>query len=391
MIYLSPPSMTEVERRLLLEAFDSNWVAPLGPFVDRLEQQVAEVGGRAHAVALSSGTAALHLALLLAGVRPGDEVLVPTLTFAATANAVSYCGATPVFVDAEPASWNVDPQLLDDELRVARRVGRRVGAVLPVDLYGQCADYEALLRVCADHGVPLVADAAEAVGASFDGRPAGSFGLFSAFSFNGNKIITTGGGGALLTDDADAAARARYLATQARLPAEHYEHAEIGFNYRLSNLLAAVGCGQIDRLPDILERRRVVHGNYRALFADVPGVSFAPVSAKGTPNHWLTVIVLDGAGSSDGTDGPDCADGREAAVVRVRAVIAALREQGCEARRVWKPMHLQPVFAGARAVGGAVAESAFAHGICLPSGTELTEAEQERIVATVCAALATGR
>jgi dTDP-4-amino-4,6-dideoxygalactose transaminase len=360
MIYLSPPSMTDVERKLMLEAFDSNWVAPLGPFVDRFERELAALAGREHAVALSSGTAALHLSLLLAGVQPGDEVLLSTLTFVATASAVTYCGAVPVFIDSEPETWNIDPALVEQELREARAAGRRIGAVVPVDLYGQCADYDELERICAEYEVPLISDAAEAVGASYKGRPAGSFGEFAAFSFNGNKIITTGGGGVLLTDDGEAASRARYLATQARMPAEHYEHTEVGFNYRLSNVLAAVGCGQLERLPEILHRRREIRETYEELLSDVPGVSFAPVSADGEANNWLTVMLL----------APGLGD--EA----VLAVIHALRALECEARRVWKPMHLQPVFKNHGFVASGVAEAVFERGICLPSGTGMSQDEQ---------------
>ena len=374
MIFLSPPSMTDVERKLMLEAFDSNWVAPLGPFVDRFERELAALAGREHAVALSSGTAALHLSLLLAGVQPGDEVLVSTLTFAATANAVTYCGAVPVFIDSEPQTWNMDPALLEQELREARAAGRRIGAVIPVDLYGQCADYDELERICAEYEVPLISDAAEAVGASYKGRPAGSFGEFAAFSFNGNKIITTGGGGALLTDDGEAAARARYLATQARMPAEHYEHTEAGFNYRLSNLLAAVGCGQLERLPEILERRRETRARYEALLGELP-VSFLPTSRAGVPNNWLTVVTLHPSMDDE----------------MVLDLIHALRGLDCEARRVWKPMHLQPVFAAHRFVASGVADVAFRHGVCLPSGTAMSEEEQILVAKSVVSTLAGAR
>jgi len=361
--------MTDVERRLLLEAFDSNWITPLGPFVDRFERMIAERAGRGHAVALSSGTAALHLALLMAGVKPGDEVLVPSLTFAASANAVVYCGAVPVFVDSEPQTWNIDPALVATELEAARAAGRRVAAVLSVDLYGNCADYDALVPICERYDVPLIADAAEAVGASFGGRPAGSFGRFSAFSFNGNKIVTCGGGGALLLDDADEAARARYLASQARQPVEHYEHTEVGFNYRLSNVLAALGCGQFERLDDVLDKRRAIRARYEALFGGRADIEFAPTSPRGVPNNWLNVVQLQAGESA------------------VLAVIAALRAKGIEARRVWKPMHLQPVFSGHRMVGGAVACRAFAQGVCLPSGTDLNADQQTTIASTVCSVL----
>jgi dTDP-4-amino-4,6-dideoxygalactose transaminase len=362
MIYLSPPSMSDVERKLLLEAFDSNWITPLGPFVERFEAAVAEVAGRQHAVATSSGTAALHLALLLAGVQPGDEVLVPTLTFAATANAVVYCGAVPVFIDSEPATWNIDPELVEEELCSARASGRKIGAVVPVDLYGQCADYARLTAICRSYEVPLIADAAEAVGASYRGRPAGSFGELAAFSFNGNKIVTTGGGGALLTDDAALANRARYLATQARLPADHYEHSEVGFNYRLSNVLAALGCGQLERLGEVLGKRGTIRARYEELLGGRKDLEFSPASSSGVPNNWLTVVQL------------------RAGEPAVLAVMAALRANAIEARRVWKPMHLQPVFSGHRMVGGAVACHAFDHGVCLPSGTDLAIDQIDTVV-----------
>src|SRR3712207_6797786 len=247
-IWLSPPDVGELERKLLLEAFDSNWVAPVGPDLDAFEAQVAEIVGVRHAVALSSGTAALHLALVAAGVRTGDTVLVPSFTFAATANAVMYLGARPVFLDSTTESWNVDPALVAEELKRRCAKGRPPRAVVAVDMYGQCADYGPLVDACDRYGVALIEDAAEALGATYRGRPAGSFGLAGVLSFNGNKIITTGGGGMLVTDDDRVAERARYLATQARDPVAHYEHRTVGYNYRLSNLLAAVGRGQVQRL-----------------------------------------------------------------------------------------------------------------------------------------------
>ncbi len=239
-IYLSPPDVGEEERKFLLAALDSGWVAPTGPDLDAFEAELSTHAGR-HAVALSSGTGALHLALIIAGVKPGDRVLVSTLTFAATANAVRYVGAEPVFVDSDRLSWNMDPDLLAQALEDARVQGRRYAAVIVVDLYGQCADYDRISALCAEHEVPLIEDAAEAVGATYNGRPAGSFGEMAVFSFNGNKMITTSGGGAFLTDRKDWADKARFLATQARDPAPHYQHSELGYNYRLSNLLAAVG------------------------------------------------------------------------------------------------------------------------------------------------------
>jgi pyridoxal phosphate-dependent aminotransferase EpsN len=369
-IYLSPPHVGPRERALLLEAFDSNWIAPLGPEVDAFERELASAVDVAHAVALSSGTAALHLGLELLGVTRGDEVLCSTLTFAATANAVTYCGALPVFIDSERASWNLDPGLLAEELEHCARRGRLPRAVLAVDLYGQCADYGPIVAACARHGVPLLEDAAEALGATYHGRPAGSFGAMAAFSFNGNKIITTSGGGMLVTERREWAERARFLATQARDPAPHYEHSSIGYNYRLSNLLAALGRAQLEGLGERVERRRAVYAAYQAALGDLPGLAFMPEGVNCRSTRWLTCVTID----------PRRA-GTTSASVRER--LAAL---DIEARPVWKPMHLQPVFAACRIRGGAVAADLFAHGLCLPSGSSLTDDDQARVIAGVRAA-----
>jgi len=358
-LFLSPPDVGPRERELLLDAFDSNWIAPLGPHVDAFEREFAEFVGVGDAAALSSGTAALHLALLLCGVGAGDDVLVPSLTFAATANAVTYVGARPVFLDSEWATWNVDPELVDAELATRARAGRpQPAAVVVVDLYGQCASYEPILVSCAAHGVPVIEDAAEALGATYRGRAAGSFGALNVFSFNGNKIITTSGGGMLAGDDPAVIQRARHLSTQARDPAPHYEHTEIGFNYRMSNLLAALGRAQLEGLPAKVARRRAVNAAYRDALADVPGVGFLPNAPDGEPTNWLTVITLD-----DPTP--------------VREHLESL---DIEARPAWKPMHLQPVFAGCEMRGGAVAEEIFRRGLCLPSGSNMTAADVERVV-----------
>jgi len=362
-IYLSPPDVGPHERELLLDAFDSNWIAPLGPQVDAFEAELAAKVGAGHAVALSSGTAALHLALLLAGVGPGDRVLCSTLTFVASANPIVYLGAEPVFVDAAARDWNLDVDLVEQELAAAAARGERYAALVAVDLYGRCCDYERLEPLCRDFGVALIEDAAEALGSTCRGRAAGTFGDMGVFSFNGNKILTTSGGGMLVTDDPDVAARARHLASQAREPAPHYEHADIGFNYRMSNLLAAVGRAQLAHLEDKVERRRQIADRYRERLGDLPGVRFAPVGVRGTSNSWLTCLSID----------PEVA-GSDRETVRRH-----LRSLGIEARPVWKPMHLQPVFATARSVGGAVAARLFAQGLCLPSGSSLTDAEQDEI------------
>ncbi len=366
-IYLSPPDMGPDERRLMLDAFDSNWVAPIGPHLGALEAELADVAGVAHAVAVSSGTAALHLALRLLGVGRDDEVLVPTLTFVATANAVTYTGASPVFVDAHRDSWTVDPALVADELDTRARTGRLPAAVVTVDLYGQCADYDPLLEACERHGVPLVEDAAEGLGATYKGRPAGSFGRAAIFSFNGNKIITTGGGGMLVSDDAELVEAARHLATQARDPAPHYEHSTIGYNYRLGNVPAAIGRGQLMHLGEKVARRRAINAAYRRAFEGVPGISFMPEAAYGSSTNWLTVVLVD----------PD-EFGASTSAVRTH-----LDRHNIEARPAWKPMHLQPVFADAPMRGGQVAEEIFATGLCLPSGSSLTDAELDRVIDTV--------
>ena len=366
-IYLSPPDVGELERKLLLEAFDSNWVAPVGPDLDAFEAQVADLVGVRHAVALSSGTAALHLALIAAGVRRGDTVLVPSFTFAATANAVLYLGARPVFLDSTPDTWNVDPALVADELTARADRGQLPRAVISVDMYGQCADYDPLLTACDRYGVALVEDAAEALGASYRGRAAGSFGLAGVLSFNGNKIITTSGGGMLVTDDGRIATQARHLATQAREPVPHYEHRTVGYNYRLSNLLAALGRGQLHRLADLIAARRANREHYQAMLGDLPGLTFMPVAGYGTPNWWLTCLLIDPERFGAGRD----------------RVIAALAERGIEARPTWKPMHLQPVFQDCVTRGGAVSADLFHRGLCLPSGSALTDADRDRVVAAV--------
>jgi dTDP-4-amino-4,6-dideoxygalactose transaminase len=300
--------------------------------------------------------------------------LCPTLTFVASANAILYLGAQPVFIDSEPVRWNLDPQVVADELAAAAARGRRYAAVVAVDLYGRCCDYEALEAVCAAFGVPLVEDAAEALGSHHHGRPAGSFGTAGVFSFNGNKIITTSGGGMLVTDDASLAWRARHLATQARERAPHYEHAEVGFNYRMSNLLAAIGRAQLLSLDEKVARRRALARGYVSALAELPGVKVIDPPADNGWNGWLTCITID-----PGEAGTD----RE-------QVRLSLRKRGIEARPVWKPMHLQPLFAEARVVGGNVAARLFGQGLCLPSGSSLTAAEQEEICAAIVAAVRHG-
>ena len=363
-IYLSPPDVGSAERQLLLDAFDSKWIAPLGPHVDAFERELAAAVGVPHAVALSSGTAALHLALLILGVGRGDDVLTSTMTFAATANAIAYVGATPAFVDVARDTWTLDPDLLEEDLAARARAGRQAAAVVTVDLYGQCADYARILDVCRRHGVPVIEDAAEALGASCNGRRAGAFGECAAFSFNGNKIITTSGGGMLVSHRREIVERARHLATQAREPAPHYQHNDIGYNYRLSNLLAAVGRAQLSALPAKLARRREINAVYRRAFADAPGVTFMPEAPYGSSNCWLTCVLV----------APD-AFGATREEIRLD-----LEARDVESRPLWKPMHLQPAFSGCAIRGGEVSEELFDLGLCLPSGSNLTASEQARVI-----------
>lgn len=363
-IYLSPPHMGADERELLLQAFDSNWISTVGPHVDAFEREMADLCGVEYAAGLSSGTAALHLSLLLLGVGPGDEVLCSDLTFAATANAVTYVGATPVFIDSDRTSWNMDPDLLEEELAACARRGKLPRAVIVVDLYGQCADYDRIVPICRRYEVPLIEDAAEALGATYRGKQAGTFGVMSVLSFNGNKIITTSGGGMLLSNDRRHIELARKLATQAREPVAHYEHTMVGYNYRLSNLLAAVGRGQLRNLADRVERRRATFDSYREALSAEPGITFMPEIEGGRSTRWLTCITVDprafGAARED---------------IRLH-----LETLNIEARAVWKPMHLQPVYRDRRIAGGAVSEHLFEYGLCLPSGSNLGDEDRARVI-----------
>jgi dTDP-4-amino-4,6-dideoxygalactose transaminase len=358
-IYLSPPDVGPEERDALLRAFDSGWVAPAGPELDAFEHEIADLVGWPGVVALSSGTAALHLALLSVGVKPGDDVFVSDLTFAASANAVVYAGASPVFIDSDTTSWNMSPELLADALTDARNRNRLPAAVVVVDLYGQCADYDEIVPQCRELGIPVIEDAAEAMLATYKGRPAGSLADIGVFSFNGNKIMTTSGGGALLSQDVAIADRVRYLATQARQPAVHYEHTEVGFNYRMSNLLAAMGRAQLSRLPEMSKRRLQINEHYRAALADLP-IEFMPVPSWSGWNGWITCVLFETRTERD-------------------RVIAALDASDIESRPLWKPMHLQPVFEDAASWVSGVADDLFDRGLCLPSGSGLGDDELERI------------
>lgn len=363
-IHLSPPHMSGRELPYIQEAFATNWIAPMGPHLDAFEREFAEVVGVEHAVAVSSGTAALHLALILAGVGRGDEVLVSDFTFAASVNPIVYQGATPVLVDSERHSWNVDAGLVAETLTRRASRGKLPKALIATHIYGQSADIDLIVETCERHGVALIEDATESLGSTYRGRAPGSFGQTGCFSFNGNKIITTSGGGMLVTADGALAAHARKLATQARDPAPHYEHTEIGFNYRLSNLLAAVGRGQLSVLEERVQARRATFARYADALGDLPGVSFQPEADWGRHTRWLSCLVIDPALAR--CDREELRLGLEAANI--------------EARPLWKPMHLQPIFAECEVVGGAVAENLFARGLCIPSGSSLKDAERERVI-----------
>jgi pyridoxal phosphate-dependent aminotransferase EpsN len=366
-VYLSPPHLGDRELELVREAFASNWIAPLGPQVDAFERELGAAIAVPHVAALSSGTAALHLALRLAGVGPGDRVLCSDLTFAASAFAIRYQGAEPIFIDADRETWQMDPSLLAAELADARQQGKPPKAAIVVDLYGQSADWDPILESCAEHGVTVIEDAAEALGATYRGRPVGGFGRFGALSFNGNKILTTSGGGALVSHDGAAIVAARNLASQAREPLPHYEHTTVGYNYRLSNVLAAIGRGQVTVLADRVAARRRTFEVYRRELGDLPGVAFMPEAPYGRSSRWLTCLTIDPGRFGAGREN----------------VRLALEAEDIEARPVWKPMHLQPVFEGCRVRGGAVSATLFERGLCLPSGSSLEDADRRRVVEVV--------
>ena len=362
-IYLSPPEIRAADYDSVASVLTSNWVAPVGPHLAQFEQAVANGVGRQYAVALNSGTAALHLALRVLGVGPGDAVICPTLTFAASANPIRYCGAEPVFVDSERMTWNLDPDLLEQALEDRSDVK----AVIVVHLYGQCAQMTRIVELCRHHGVPLVEDAAEALGASYQGQAAGSFGDLSFFSFNGNKIITTSGGGMLLANRKEWIDEALYLATQAREPVPHYEHREIGFNYRLSNVLAGLGLSQLADLDRRIRLRQQHFEAYCDAFAHIDSISMMPIVEQAGANYWLSCLTLD----------------RQAGCPSRDQVIEALAGVDIEARPLWKPLHLQPVYQACSVYGGAVAADLFDRGLCLPSGTSLSESERTRVIEPV--------
>lgn len=367
-IWLSSPHLGDEETAFVEEAFKTNWIAPLGPHVNAFEAELASHVGVGYAAAVSSGTAAIHLGLLLLGVKPGDTVFCSSLTFVGSCNPILYCGARPVFIDSEPSTWNMSPTALEQAFEWAKRENRLPACVILVNLYGQSSDMDALLPICERYGVPVLEDAAESLGASYKGKSSGAFGRVSVYSFNGNKIITTSGGGMLLADDPDLVVRARKLATQSREPAAHYEHVEMGFNYRMSNVLAGIGRGQLRVLEQRVMQRRRVFERYKEAFADLPQIQWMPEPDGYHSTRWLTCFTLTGLDAS----------------LRCHQVMKALERHLIEARPVWKPMHLQPLFKSApyfsHRPDNDVSAHLFQAGICLPSGSNLSETEQDRVI-----------
>jgi dTDP-4-amino-4,6-dideoxygalactose transaminase len=366
-LFLSPPHMSGKEQEFIRQAFESNYIALLGPMVEGFERELAEELKVSHVLSTASGTAAIHLALRCLDIQPGDEVWASTLTFIGSIAPVMYERARPVFIDADPNTWTLDPALLSEALDTAARKNELPKAILPTDLYGQSCDLDVIVETAERYGIPVICDSAEAMGTVYRGRKAGSGALMAAYSFNGNKVITTSGGGALTSADEKLIQRARYLSTQAREPVVHYEHKEVGYNYRMSNILAAIGRAQLSVLADRVARRRQIFQQYVDGLGDLPGISFMPEASYGRHSRWLSVILIDAA--QFGAD--------------YEAVRLALEGHNIESRPVWKPMHRQPVFSGARTIGGAVADSFYARGLCLPSGTGMSQSDQDRVIAIV--------
>ena len=377
-LYLSPPHLGRHELNYVHKAIEDNWVAPAGPNITGFEADICAAVGVPYAVALTSGTAAIHLGLILLGVGPGDEVLCPSFTFVATANPVVYLGATPVFVDSEADTWNMCPERLREAIVDRTAQGKKPKALILVHLYGMPAKLPEILALAREFAIPILEDAAEALGSEWQQQPLGSFGRVGVFSFNGNKILTTSGGGALVTHDKVLADKARFLATQAKDAAPHYQHSETGYNYRLSNILAGIGRGQMELLPERVKRRRQIFDWYREHLAALPGLTVAlvPEPAGSRANHWLTTVLL----SSPDPD-PD------APAPTPEAVRLHLETRNIESRPLWKPLHLQPLFAAAPMYGGAVCEDLFARGLCLPSGTAMTDGDLSRVKEALTEAL----
>jgi len=361
-IWLSPPHMSSEELKYVNEAFESNWVAPLGPNVDAFENEMCDYLGGDHAAALVSGTAAIHLALIILGIKNADEVITQSFTFCGSVNPIIYQQATPVFVDSEKETWNIDPELLGTVIRDRISKGKKPKAVIAVHLYGQPAKLDDIISICKEHEIPLIEDAAEALGSEYKNKKVGTFGDFGILSFNGNKIITTSGGGMLISNKSNTD-QARFLSTQARDDAPHYEHSQIGYNYRMSNVLAGIGRGQLEYLDDRIQQKRRIFDYYKEKLVDLPGLSFQPEFPGTKSNRWLTTILIDPKQAN--TD-------RE----KIRK---ALVKENIDSRPLWKPMHLQPIFKSALKYENGVSESLFENGLCLPSGTALKEEDLNRI------------
>ncbi len=358
-IWLASPHMSDegYEQQYVQEAFDSNWVAPLGPNVNEFEKELAAKVGSKHAAALTSGTGAIHLALKAAGVGEGDIVLCPTLTFSATANPIIYQNATPVFIDSDEETWNMSPKAIEEAFE---KYGNQIKAVLVVHLYGLSADMDKIMEICDKHDVTVIEDAAESLGAYYKGQHTGTFGEFGIFSFNGNKIITTSGGGMLVSDNEEKIKKVRFWSTQSRDEARHYQHSELGFNYRMSNVLAGIGRGQLKVLDQRVAKKKYIFDFYQRELGDLEGVSFMPINDWNEPNYWLSVMTLSGN-------------------VRPLDIMEALEKENIESRPVWKPMHLQPFFEEYDYIGSDISERLFENGVCLPSDTKITDEELARV------------
>jgi len=370
-IYLSSPHMGGLEEQFVREAFNTNWIAPLGPHVDMFERELAELVGIKHAAALSSGTAAIHLALKYLGVKRGDKVFCSSLTFAASCNPILYEGAEPIFIDSEPESWNMSPRALKKAFEDSAAEGVMPKAVIVVNLYGQSADMDKIKEICACYNVPVIEDAAESLGATYRGKYSGTLGYFGIYSFNGNKIITTAGGGMLVSDDEEAIKKARFWATQARDAARHYQHSEVGYNYRMSNVLAGIGRGQLRVLHERIRKKKHIYMAYKEGLSDLEDIEFMPIAAYGEPNYWLTVITL-----------------KQGCGVEPLDILQELEDNNIESRPVWKPMHLQPVFKSCRFYPfsdsvTSISEDIFNRGLCLPSDTKMTDEDLNRVMSVI--------
>ncbi|MED1378940.1 pyridoxal phosphate-dependent aminotransferase [Bacillus mycoides] len=374
-IYLSSPHMSGNEQKYIKDAFDSNWIAPLGPNVDGFERELASFVGVKGGAAVSSGTAAIHLALRLLDVQKGDTVFCSSFTFVASANPIVYLGAEPVFIDSEPETWNMSPNALAHALYEANKVGKLPKAIILVHLYGQSAKLDEILSLCNQYNVPIVEDAAESLGSTYKGKASGTFGRFGVYSFNGNKIITTSGGGMLVSNDVEALERARFLATQAKDPAPHYEHSEIGYNYRMSNILAGIGRGQLEVLEDRVRARRFIYKRYYEALSHMPGFYFMPELENTRSNRWLTTLTIDEKESG----------------ISIGKLLRTLAEENIEARPMWKPLHMQSLFKEKKyyphSKNEDVSHSLFQSGICLPSGSNMLAEDQQRVIQSILKAV----